>query len=77
MDHYHCFTIVNAASCASLILDMVAFRHDFLQHLTPTPSDRLIHGLRVLTEALQNAPETFCDDQLNAIADLRDLFSNW
>ena len=77
MDHYRCFTIVNAASHASMISDTVAFRHDFLQHLTPTPSDRLLHGLRVLTEALQDAPHTSCDDQLNAIADLRDLFSNW
>ena len=77
MNQYRCFTIVNAASCASLISDTVAFWHDFLQHLTPTPSDLLIHRLRILTEALQDAPETSCDSQLKAIADLRDLFSNW
>ena len=69
--------IVNTASSSSLILDTVAFQHDFLQHLMPTPSDRLIHGLRILTEALQDAPETSFDDQLNAIAELRNLFSNW
>ena len=77
MDHYLCFTIINATSCAFLISDLVAFRHDFLQHLTPTPSNWLIHRLPFLSDALQDAPNISCNGQLNAIADLCDLFSSW
>ena len=37
MDHYHCFTIVNAASHASMISDTVAFRHTSCSSLHQHP----------------------------------------
>ncbi len=66
----------NTPSHASLISDTGAFRHDFLQYLTPMPSNQLIHRLRILTDAIQDAPNISCNNLLNAIANPCDHFSN-
>ena len=59
---------------SQVISNTVEFRHAYRTIPAPTPSDRIIHGLQVMTSALQDAPIPMTISQLEAIANLRDLF---
>jgi hypothetical protein len=41
------------------------------------PSNKIIHGLQVMSSALSNAPPPTSISQVEAIANLRDLFESW
>jgi hypothetical protein len=56
---------------------MVEFQHAYLLIPTPTPDDRVVHGMQVLTRALTGAPSPTTISQLDAITQLRDLFKSW
>ena len=51
--------------------------HSYLTQPTLNPEDRILHAVRLLTCTLDNAPAVRVKAQLQAIADLRDVFSKW
>ena len=62
---------------ATSISDTVKFMHSYLTQPTLTPKDSIIHAIRLLTCALDDAPAVRAEAQLQAIADLRDVFAKW
>ena len=62
---------------SQVISDTVEFRHAYQTIPAPTPEDKIIHGLQVISNALKNAPPPTSISQLEAIANLRDLFDSW
>jgi len=62
---------------SQVISDTVEFRHAYRTIPAPTPEDKIIHGLQVILNALKKAPPPTSISQLDAIANLRDLFDSW
>ncbi len=58
-------------------MDTVEFRHAYHTIPSPTPEDKIIHGLQVMAGALKDAPPPTCISQVDAIANLCDLFDLW
>ncbi len=58
-------------------MDTVEFCHGY--HAVPSPSteDRIIHGLQVVVGALSGAAPSTTISQVNAIANLWDIFESW
>lgn len=65
------------AKLALKLSDTVEYRHDYLTQPSLTKEDRLIHAMNLLTCALTDAPAIICETQLQAIQDLKELFSKW
>ena len=59
------------------ITDTISFRHQYLTVPDVTPEDHLQHRLIQLTSALQEAPNTSHNAQLEAIKRLLDAFHRW
>ena len=57
--------------------DTIYFLHAYLNQLTVTEGDRIVHALNLLFCAIKDAPNTIHYDQLTAISKLRDLLNNW
>jgi hypothetical protein len=55
----------------------VEFRHKYLAIPAPTLEDRIIQGLQQVAGALTGAPPPTSISQVNAIADLWDIFESW
>ena len=51
--------------------------HSYLTQPTLTPKYRIVHAIRLLTCALDDAPAVRAEAQLQAIADLHDVFAKW
>jgi hypothetical protein len=77
LDSYRCFKLVKSDSKSQVISDMVKFRHAYRIIPSPTPEDKIIHGLQVMSGALKDAPPPTTITQVEAIANLRDLFEAW
>ena len=77
LESYRCFKVVNSKTKATSISDTFEFMHSDITHPTLTPEDRIIHTIRLLTWALDDAPAVCAEEKLQAIADLRDVFSKW
>ncbi len=56
---------------------MVEFCHAYRAIPTPTPADKIVHGLQVMSGALKDAPPPTTITQVEAIANLHDLFESW
>jgi hypothetical protein len=74
---YRCFKLVKSNTKSQVISDTVEFCHAFCSIPAPTPDDKIIHGLQVMSGALTNAPPPRSISQLEAIVNLRDLFKSW
>jgi hypothetical protein len=74
---YRCFKLVKSDTKSQVISDTVKFRHAYRSIPAPTPGDKIIHGLQVMSGALTNAPPPTSISQVEAIANLRDLFKLW
>jgi hypothetical protein len=77
LDSYRCFKLVKSDTKSQVISDMVEFHHAYHVIPTPTPADKIIHGLQVMSGALKDAPPPTTITQVEAIANLRDLFESW
>jgi hypothetical protein len=77
LNSYRCFKLVKSDSKSQVISDMVEFRHAYHAIPTPTPADKIIHGLQVMSGALKDAPPPTTITQVEAIANLCDLFESW
>ena len=69
--------MVKCDTQSQVISDTVEFRHAYQTTPTPSPKDKIINGLQVMASALANAPQPTSVTQLEAIAQLRDLFGAW
>jgi hypothetical protein len=77
LDSYRCFKLVNANTKSQLILDTVEFCHRYLAVPSPSTEDRIIHGLQVVAGALSGAAPPTSISQVDAIANLWDIFESW
>jgi hypothetical protein len=77
LDSYRCFKLVKSDTKSQVISDMVEFRHAYGAIPTPTPADKIIHGLQVMSGALKDAPPPTTITQVEVIANLCDLFESW
>jgi hypothetical protein len=77
LDSYRCFKLVKSDTKSQVISDTVKFCHAYRTIPTPTPADKIIHGLQVMSGALKDAPPPTTITQVKAIANLRDLFESW
>ncbi len=77
LDSYRCFKLVKSDTKSQVISDTVKFHHAYCAISTPTPADKIIHGLQVMSGSLKDAPPPTTITQVKAIANLRDLFESW
>ena len=77
LNHYRCYTVLKKDSQAVIISDTVRFRHHTLTIPDLSAEDKIIHALQTLTHSMTGAPTASTDDQLMAIASLRDIFRNY
>ncbi len=73
LDSYCCFKLVKSNTKSQVISDTVEFCHAYRSIPAPTPDNKIIHGLQVMSGALTNAPPPTSMSQVEAIANLRDL----
>jgi len=75
LDHYRCHKILKTSTSAVIISDTVVFQHPTLSVPTLTTTDRIIHCLRALTNAVRadKTPDN-CNAQLLAVESLRAIF---
>jgi hypothetical protein len=77
LDLYCCFKLVKSDTKSQVISDTVEFRHAYRTIPSPTLEDKIIHGLHIMLGALKDAPPPTCISQVDAIANLCDLFESW
>jgi hypothetical protein len=74
---YCCFKLVKSNTKSQVISDTVKFCYAYRSIPAPTPNDKIVHSLQVMSVALTNAPPPTSMSQVEAIANLRDLFESW
>jgi hypothetical protein len=77
LDSYCCFTLVKSDTKSQVISDTVEFCHAYRTIPSPSPEDKIIHGLHVMLGTLKDASPPLSISQMEAIANLRDLFESW
>ena len=77
LDSYRCFKLVKMDTKSQVISDTVEFRHAYRTVPAPSSDDRIVHGLRAITEALTDTPPPTTISQLEALSNLRDVFESW
>jgi hypothetical protein len=76
LNSYCCFKLVKSNTKSQVISDTVEIHHAYHSIPAPMPDDKIIHGLQVMSGALTNAPPPTSISQVEAIANLRDLFKS-
>jgi hypothetical protein len=74
---YRCFKLDNADAKSQAISDTVKFRHSYLFVPAPSTEDQIVHGLQVVAGALAGAAPLTSISQVDAIANLQDIFKSW
>ncbi len=77
LDLYHCFKLVKSDTKSQVISDTVEFCHAYHTILSPSPEDKIIHGLHVMSGTLKDALPPTSISQMEVIANLQDLFELW
>jgi hypothetical protein len=73
----HLKRVVKSDTKSQVISDTVEFCHAYLTIPSPSPKDKIINGLHVMLGALKDAPHPTSICQMEAIANLRNLFESW
>ena len=77
LEHYRCQRVIPKDTKSEMVSDTVEFRHHDLTQPSVTPDDRLLHGLQLLTAALEGKPTSTSAEQLEAIAMLQKALGQW
>jgi len=77
LDSYRCFKLVKMDTKSSVISGMVEFCHAYRTIPVPTAEDRIVQGLRAVTDVLTDTPPPTTISQLDALFNLRDVFESW
>ncbi len=77
LNSYCCFKLVKSDTKSQVISDTVEFCHAYHTIPAPTPEDKIIHSLQVMSGTLRDAPPPTSISQVDAIANLCDLFESW
>ena len=77
LNSYRCFKLVKCDSQSQVISDTVKFWNAYQTIPAPSPEDKIINSLQVMATALSNVPPPTSLTQLEAIAQLRELFVVW
>jgi hypothetical protein len=70
LDLYRCFKLVKSDTKSQVFSDTVEFCHAYRTIPSPTPEDKITHGLHVMLGTLKNAPPPTSIFQVEAIANL-------
>jgi hypothetical protein len=76
LDLHCCFTLVKSDTKSQVISDTVEFHHAYRTIPSPSPEDKIIHGLHIMLAALKDATPPTSISQMEAIANLRNLFES-
>ena len=63
MESYRCDKVIPRDILSVTISDTVEYRHNHLTIPSVTPTDRILHGLQLLTGVLVDVPTACCDAQ--------------
>jgi hypothetical protein len=77
LDLYCCFKLVKSDTKSKVFSGSVKFCHAYFNIPSHSPEDKIIHGLHVMLGALKDAPPPTSISQMEALANLRDLFESW
>jgi hypothetical protein len=77
LDLYCSFRLVKSNTKSQVISDTVKFCHAYCTFPSPSPEDKIIHGLHVMSGAFKDAPPPASISQVEAIANLWNLFESW
>ena len=77
LKHYRCFHVIDGATKALLFSETIEFLHEYLTTPTVSEGNRIVHALKFLSCAIKDAPATIHHEQLTAISNIRDIFTNW
>jgi hypothetical protein len=69
LDSYQCFKLIKSDT-KSQVSDTVEFRHAYRTIPSPSPEDKIIHGLQVISGAPQGSPQPTSITQIEAITNL-------
>ena len=75
--HYRCQRVILKLTRSMMISDTTEFRNQQITQPLVTPDDRILHGLKQLTVALQGAPSSRSGDQIRVIQSLQDTLNYW
>jgi hypothetical protein len=76
LDLYRCFRLVKSDTKSQVISDTVEFRHAYRTIPSPSPKDKIIHGLHIMLGALKDAAPPTSISQMEDIVNLRDLLES-
>ena len=68
LDSLRCFKLVKSDTKSQVISGTVKFCHAYSTITSPTPEDKIIHGLQVMSGTLRDAPPPTTITQVDAIA---------
>ncbi len=77
LELYCCFKLVKSDTKRQVISDTVEVHHAYHTIPSPSPEDKIIHGLHIMLGALKDAPPPTIISQMEASANLWDLFESW
>jgi hypothetical protein len=77
LDSYCCFRLVKSDTKSQCISDTVKFCHAYCTIPSLSPEDKIIHGLHLMLGPLKDALLSTSISQMEAIANLWDLFESW
>jgi hypothetical protein len=77
LDLYRSFKLVKSNTKSQIISNTIKLCHVYRTILSPSAEDKIIHGLQVMSGTLKDVPPLMCISQVDAIANLQDLFESW
>ena len=77
LHHYRTFSVISKETKRQQFSDTAEFCHSYLTQPSLTSKGRITHTMSILACALIELPTATYNTQLDAITNLRDLFSQW
>ena len=75
LNHYHNFNVFPTTTSSSLVSDTIEFRHNNITVPQIIPADKVINAITKLKSELESIPTPNKKNQLEALENLRTLFS--
>ena len=77
LEQYRCQCVAPKDTKAVQVSVTLDYRQHYLTQPTLTPEDSVLHGLQMITCALEDATTEMCDTQLPSMSALCDIFGRW
>ena len=76
-EHYRCQLVIPADTREINVSNTVEFLHHFITTPNLTPEDRILHGIKTLSSAIQDRPTATYEAQIQDIKKMRDICKGW